>query len=192
MLAWFSVGSEAQTCIWPSWCHCHSLSLASVKSRLVLPFCMVPAHLSSPGQRAIKRVCIGLMPYYVTCVIRRKAAAFRWTVSVIRDASSAMLRFACWWTTIITSRLQITQRPILFFLPTFSRQSVDVATDCKADEWLWSCGRQKRSIWRPPVHKRSGNGKWRCGRCLASSIEMRGAVGVSLWDASPSRNHHFH
>ena len=31
-------GSEVQTCIWPSWCHCHSLSLASVKSRLVLPF----------------------------------------------------------------------------------------------------------------------------------------------------------
>ena len=27
-----------QTCIWPSWCHCHSLPLASVKSRLVLPF----------------------------------------------------------------------------------------------------------------------------------------------------------
>jgi len=26
------------TCIWPSWCHCHSLTLASVKSRLVLPF----------------------------------------------------------------------------------------------------------------------------------------------------------
>ena len=24
--------------IWPSWCHCHSLSLAPVKSRLVLPF----------------------------------------------------------------------------------------------------------------------------------------------------------
>ena len=32
------VWSEVQTCIWPSWCHCHSLSLASVKSRLVLPF----------------------------------------------------------------------------------------------------------------------------------------------------------
>jgi len=25
-------------CIWPGWCHCHSQSLASVKSRLVLPF----------------------------------------------------------------------------------------------------------------------------------------------------------
>jgi len=37
VLAWLSVWSEVQTCIWPSWCHCHSLSLASVKSRLVLP-----------------------------------------------------------------------------------------------------------------------------------------------------------
>jgi len=38
VLAWLSVWSAVQTCIWPSWCHCHSLSLASVKSRLVLPF----------------------------------------------------------------------------------------------------------------------------------------------------------
>ena len=38
VLAWCFVCSEVQTCIWPSWCHCHSLSLASVKSRLVLPF----------------------------------------------------------------------------------------------------------------------------------------------------------
>ena len=37
VLAWSSVWSEMQTWIWPSWCHCHSLSLASVKSRLVLP-----------------------------------------------------------------------------------------------------------------------------------------------------------
>ena len=39
VLVWLCVWSEVQTCIWPSWCHCHSLSLASVKSRLVLPFC---------------------------------------------------------------------------------------------------------------------------------------------------------
>ena len=38
VLAWLSVWSKVQTCIWPSWCHCHSLSLASVKSSLVLPF----------------------------------------------------------------------------------------------------------------------------------------------------------
>ena len=38
VLAWLSVWSEVQTCIWHSGFHCHSLSLASVKSRLVLPF----------------------------------------------------------------------------------------------------------------------------------------------------------
>ena len=38
VLAWLSAWSEVQTCIRPSWCHCHSLCLASVKSRLVLPF----------------------------------------------------------------------------------------------------------------------------------------------------------
>jgi len=38
VLAWLSVWSEVQTCIWPSWCHCYSLSVAPVKSRLVLPF----------------------------------------------------------------------------------------------------------------------------------------------------------
>ena len=38
LLMWLSVWSKVQTCIWSSWCHNHSLSLASVKSRLVLPF----------------------------------------------------------------------------------------------------------------------------------------------------------
>jgi len=37
VLVWLSVWGEVQICVWPSWCHCH-LSLASVKSRLVLPF----------------------------------------------------------------------------------------------------------------------------------------------------------
>ena len=36
---WHKVWSEVQTCIWPSGCHYHSMSLASAKSRLVLPFC---------------------------------------------------------------------------------------------------------------------------------------------------------
>jgi len=38
VLAWLSVCREVQTFIWPSWCRCHSLSLAPIKSRLVLPF----------------------------------------------------------------------------------------------------------------------------------------------------------
>ena len=41
---WLSVWGEVQICIWPSWCHWHSLSLASVKSRLVL----TPAHPGNP------------------------------------------------------------------------------------------------------------------------------------------------
>jgi len=58
VLAWVSVWSEVQTCIWPSGFHCHSLSLASVKSRLVSPFFLVPAHPGSPRQRAVKQVCV--------------------------------------------------------------------------------------------------------------------------------------
>ena len=38
MLVLLSVCSKVQTFISPSWCQCHSLSLASGKSRLVLPF----------------------------------------------------------------------------------------------------------------------------------------------------------
>jgi len=55
VLAWLSVLSVVQTCIRPS---CHSLSLASVKSRLVLNTFLVPTYPGSPGQRAVKRVCL--------------------------------------------------------------------------------------------------------------------------------------
>ena len=56
VLAWLSAWSEMQTCIWPNRCQCHSLSLASVKSRLF--YLSVLAHPGSPGQRAVKRVCV--------------------------------------------------------------------------------------------------------------------------------------
>ena len=45
VLAWLSTWSEMKTCIWPSGCHCHSLSLASVKSSLVLPFWCRPTRV---------------------------------------------------------------------------------------------------------------------------------------------------
>jgi len=51
---------KVQIFIWPSWCHCHSLSLASVKSRLV----PVPAHLSNPRQSLEDRkmdVCVSVL-----------------------------------------------------------------------------------------------------------------------------------
>jgi len=34
MLAWLCVCVKVQICIWPSWCHCHSLSLAPVNPAL--------------------------------------------------------------------------------------------------------------------------------------------------------------
>ena len=46
VLAWLSVWGEVQICIWPNRCHHHSLSLTSVKSRLVL----ISAHPGNLGQ----------------------------------------------------------------------------------------------------------------------------------------------
>ena len=59
VLLWLSVWSEVQTCIWPSWCHCHSLSLALVKFQIGFTF-LVPAHLGSPGKRAVKWVRVSV------------------------------------------------------------------------------------------------------------------------------------
>jgi len=48
---------EMQISIWPSWCHCNSLSLAAVKPDW---FYLALAHLDSPGQRAVKRCSLSL------------------------------------------------------------------------------------------------------------------------------------
>jgi len=59
MLAWLSVWGEVQTCIWPSRCQCHSLSLASVKSRVVLPFWYrLIQVIPDKVQRVVKRMCV--------------------------------------------------------------------------------------------------------------------------------------
>ena len=57
VLAWLSVRSKVQTCIWPSGFHCHSLSLASVKSTLVLPFWYRLTRVV-PDKIAVKRVYV--------------------------------------------------------------------------------------------------------------------------------------
>jgi len=67
---WWDAGiSEVQTCTRPSWCHCHSLSLASVKSRLVLPF-WYRLTRGSPGQMAVKG-CVRVLAYTVNakCIL---------------------------------------------------------------------------------------------------------------------------
>ena len=62
VLVWLSVSSEMLTCIWPSWCHWHSLSRASVKSRLVFTF-LVPSHLGSPGKTGVCVSDVSLLQY---------------------------------------------------------------------------------------------------------------------------------
>jgi len=57
LLAWLSVWSEVQTCIWPSWCHCHSPVSCFSIIHIGFTF-LVPAYPGSPEQRAVKRVCV--------------------------------------------------------------------------------------------------------------------------------------
>ena len=59
VLVWLSVWNKVQTCIWQSWCHCHSLSLASLKSRLVLP-CWYWLTWVVPVKGPIKRCVCGI------------------------------------------------------------------------------------------------------------------------------------
>ena len=61
VLAWLSAWSEVQTCICPSWCHCRSLSLASVKSRLVLPFWYRPTRVVPDKGPLYGCVCVLLV-----------------------------------------------------------------------------------------------------------------------------------
>ena len=58
VLAWLSVWSEMQSCIWPGWCHCHSLSLASVKSWLVSPFWY--RHTRVVPEKGLLNVCVAV------------------------------------------------------------------------------------------------------------------------------------
>ena len=64
VLVWLSVWSEVQTCIWPSWCHCHSLSLALVKTRLVLPFWYRPTQIVP--EKGPWNGCVCVCEYYIT------------------------------------------------------------------------------------------------------------------------------
>ena len=61
VLTWLSDRSEVQTCIWPRGCHCHSLSLASVKSRLVFPFWYRPTRVV-PNKGPLN-VCVCVVSY---------------------------------------------------------------------------------------------------------------------------------
>jgi len=75
VLAWLSVWSEMQTCIWPSWCHCRSLSRFS-ENQIGFTF-LVLAHPDSPGKRAVKRLCV------CVCVCGLERSWKSWNVAFV-------------------------------------------------------------------------------------------------------------
>jgi len=58
VLAWLSVWSKVKMiCIWPSWCHCHTIISCFIKIQIGLIF-LVPAYPGCPGKEAIKRASV--------------------------------------------------------------------------------------------------------------------------------------
>jgi len=80
VLAWLSVWNEVQTCIWPSWCHCHSVSRFS-KIQIGFTF-LVTADLVSPGKEAVKRVCVLCLVIRITWTLRVDTVIFTILCSV--------------------------------------------------------------------------------------------------------------
>ena len=78
--------SEMQTCIWPSWCHGHSLSLAWVKSRLVLPFCY-----------RLTRVVLDKGPLNSVCSFERHVFAFLLLCCCATETLSCKHASCCFW-----------------------------------------------------------------------------------------------
>jgi len=95
LLVWLSVLSEVQTCIWPSWCHCHSLFLASVKSRVVLPFWyrLTQVVLDKGPLNGCVCVCV-LDRRYMSCV----SVTSQYLHCVMWHGTSAVLIFYCHYT----------------------------------------------------------------------------------------------
>ena len=127
VLVWLSVWSKVQTCIWPSWFHCHSPSLASVKSRLVFTF-LVPAHPGSPGKRAVKRlyVCV-----FVTFNAYKSTMVT--TTECTKKSQSALTQFS-------TKKVKIWQRSV----PTYSTNKSceinfpDLYTGTDVSKGMWA------------------------------------------------------
>ena len=79
----YSVWGKVQICIWPSWCHCHSLSLAPVNPDwFYLPgfTFLVPAHRGSSGHRPGGHKTVILVP---NCIIRAVCEHLRSKFSMI-------------------------------------------------------------------------------------------------------------
>ena len=102
VLAWLSVWSEVQTCIRPSWCHCHSLSFASVKSRLVLPFWYQPTWVVSEKGPLTGCVCVCV----IIIIIMHSNVQHQWRLTVaLCHAVTPVNRLLWVWTSVYSRHL---------------------------------------------------------------------------------------
>ena len=106
MLAWLCDWVKVQICIWPSWCHCSSLSLAPVYPDW---FCfpggtfLVSAHLDSPGQnpRGPKMdvrmcVCVCVCVIKVLCHHKWIYNYSKFTAQVVACCITTFLKLVNW------------------------------------------------------------------------------------------------
>jgi len=98
VLAWLSVWSEMQTCIWPSWCHCHSLSLATVESGLVLPFWYWLARVVT--EKGPLNVCVSICycthrEMLQTVFLKINVEVFKWDAKQTQNAVKPQTLAVC-------------------------------------------------------------------------------------------------
>jgi len=81
VLAWLSVWSEVQTCIWPLTVSCFS------KIQIGFTF-LVPAHPGSPGKKAVKQVCVCVL--YTVFFHHSQHSSSCWAFDSSCDLDSSM------------------------------------------------------------------------------------------------------
>ena len=139
-----------QTC--SSWCHCHSLSLVSVISRLV--YLVVPTHPGSPGKRAVKRVCVCVLVKHWQKLSRVDSCNF---MSIL-----LLLWCVLWWLNWGTGT---------------RRRHINMSLSCRVSEWAkqqWAlvilfyyvceryCRGQRLIVWCTPVCVCWTVAEWTC------------------------------
>ena len=119
MLAWLSVWGKVQICIWCSWCHCHSLSLAPVNPdwfHLHGFTFLVPAHPGCPRQNPESRKLVVLVVVVIVVVVMVVVVVYNtwpfftalWTLSrTTRVNWYQKVHFAIFW--IFWCKMKITQ-----------------------------------------------------------------------------------
>ena len=160
MLVWLSVLSEMQTCIWLSWCHCHSLSLASVKSRLVPFWYRLTWVVPDKGPL---NVCVCVCPF-VDEVSQCKSSGH---VSTIKGLNTVSAQFLwCDW--------------CLCFRFTALQKNVEKEKEWPSTPWTnrekWCPFSVSRQIWRIGSHT-----KHQIDACALCGLRGVMCFGLDFW-----------